>query len=62
MQTHSKLDPNIQGLPLFDWRSAVVHPSTRAGLYLRRRYRIPAGQADLIASLAGLGADREGSR
>ena len=58
MNTHSKIDPNIQalGLTLFDWRAAVVHkPATRAGQYLRRRFPVPPGHADLIAALAGLG-------
>lgn len=60
MQTHSKsLRPNqeLSGLPLFDWRCAVVRkPSTRAGQYLRSKFSVPPGHADLIASLAGLGA------
>jgi hypothetical protein len=58
--THSKLDLKIQklsGLPLFDWRTVVVHkPATRAGRYISSRFPIPPGHADLIAALAGLGA------
>jgi hypothetical protein len=61
MQPDSKTGSQIQGLPLFDWRAAVVHkPETRAGQYLRSRFPVPPGHADLIAALAGLGsaADR----
>ena len=57
---HSKLEANIQGLsglPLFDWRTVVVRkPATRAGQYLRSRFPVPAGHADLLAALAGLGS------
>ena len=64
MNTHTKSDATIQGLsglPLFDWRTIVVHkPATRPGQYLHRRFLVPPGHADLIAALAGLGsgADR----
>lgn len=57
MHTHSKISDQIQGLPLFDWRAAVVHkPATRAGQYICRRFPVPPGHADLIAALAGLGS------
>ena len=57
MHADSKTDGQIQGLPLFDWRAAVVHkPTTRAGQYLCRRLPIPPGHADLIVALAGLGS------
>ena len=60
MHTHSKPNPTIQGpsgLPLFDWRVAVVHkPATRAGRFLQSRFAVPPGHADLIAALAGLGS------
>jgi hypothetical protein len=64
VHTHNKSGVHIQGLsglPLFDWRTVVVSkPATRAGQYLRSRFPMPAGHADLIAGLAGLGsrADR----
>jgi len=32
-------------------------PATAAGAHLCRRYHVPAGLADLIAALAGLGLD-----
>ena len=32
-------------------------PSTRAGLHLTRRYRIDPAIADVVAGLAGLGAE-----
>ena len=32
-------------------------PFTRAGAYLHRRNWVPAGLADLVASLAGLGLE-----
>ena len=60
MNTHSKRPPKvhlISGLPLFDWRSAVVHqPVTRAGIHVRNRFPVRPEIADLIASLAGLGS------
>jgi len=52
----SKLQ-GLSGLPLFDWRAAVVcKPATRAGQYITTRFRVPPGHADLIATLAGLGS------
>ena len=57
MRKNSKKDSQIQGLPLFDWRAAVVNkPATRAEQYLCRRLPIPPGHADLIAARAGLGS------
>ena len=35
-------------------------PGTVAGSFVYRRYRVPATIADLIATLAGLGGNREG--
>lgn len=47
----------VSGLPLFDWRQAVViqPPCTRAGIHLARRYRVHPSIADVVADLAGLG-------
>lgn len=60
MHTHSKTSDQIQGLPLFDWRAAVVHkPATRAGQYLCRRFPVRPELADLVASLAGLGGSTD---
>jgi len=57
MHADSKTGGQIQGLPLFDWRAATIRkPETRAGQYLRSRFPIPPGHADLIAALAGLGS------
>ena len=57
--THIKLDsgnPDLSALQLSDWRRVVVNrPATRAGQYLRSRFPIPPGHADLVAALAGLG-------
>lgn len=56
---HSKLERELQGpsgLPLFDWRATVRRPATMAGRYIGSRYPVPAGQADLIAALAGIGS------
>jgi hypothetical protein len=51
----------VSGLPLFDWRSAVVHqPTTHAGLHIARKYKVSPLFADLLAQFAGLGVvDRE---
>jgi hypothetical protein len=60
MTKHGNSELKIQGLsglPLFDWRLVVVHrPATCAGRYVSSRFLVPAGHADLIASLAGLGS------
>jgi hypothetical protein len=62
---HSKSKPKFQdisGLPLFDWRQAVVQPPrTRAGLHVARRYGVQSSIADVVAALAGLGCNREGA-
>jgi hypothetical protein len=50
----------VSGLPLFDWRTVVVHkPETSAGRYISSRFPVPPGHADLIAALAGLGSRAE---
>lgn len=36
----------------------VGRPATMAGRYIGSRYPVPAGQADLIAALAGLGQNQ----
>ena len=60
MQTYTKTDGQFQGLPLFDWRAAVVHaPATRGGQHLTRRYRVDPAIADVMANLAGFVAERE---
>lgn len=62
MHIYSKPDLPIQefsGLPLFDWRSAVVHPSTRASRHICRRYGVSPSIADVIAGLAGLGSEAQ---
>ncbi|WP_338305188.1 hypothetical protein, partial [Bradyrhizobium ottawaense] len=59
MKTCIKRHPKAQSvshLPLFDWRIVVVRPSTRAGSYVARRYRVNPAVADLIANLAGIGS------
>ena len=51
----------VSGLPLFDWRQAVVRsPVSRAGAFVMRRYRVHPDIAELVASCAGIGsvADR----
>jgi hypothetical protein len=60
MKTHSKRTrktQSVSGLPLFSWRVTVIQPSSRAGLFVARRYRVRPAFADLIASLAGLGSE-----
>lgn len=62
MKTCSKLHLNAQSasdLPLFNWRIVVVRPTTRAGSYVARRYRVHPAVADLIANLAGIGSGVE---
>jgi len=51
---------SISNLPLFSWRSAVVHvqPTTCGGQFVMRRHRVHPGLADLVAALAGLGEVR----
>jgi hypothetical protein len=50
---------SVSDLPLFNWRIVLVHPSTRAGSYVARRYRVHPAVADLIANLAGIGSGVE---
>jgi hypothetical protein len=45
-----------------DGISSVFEPSTAAGNYVYRRFRIRPVVADLVASLAGLGPDRSAAR
>jgi hypothetical protein len=47
---------SVSDLPLFNWRVVVMRPSTRAGTFVARRYRVHPAVADLIASLAGIGS------
>jgi hypothetical protein len=53
-------EQSASDLPLFNWRVVVVRPrpSTRAGNFVARRYRIDPAVADLYAGLAGLGEVR----
>jgi len=44
---------------LFSWRVVVLHPTTRAGSFVARRYRVHPAVADLIANLAGIGSGVE---
>jgi hypothetical protein len=56
---HTKSERELQGLsslPLFGWRATVRKPATRAGRFIGARFPIPAGHADLVAALAGLGS------
>jgi hypothetical protein len=56
MKTNTKQPQKAQlvsSLPLFSWRPVVVQPSTRAGQFVARRYRVDPAVADLVASLAG---------
>jgi len=55
MHTGSKTGGQIQGLPLFDWRAAVVRKPRRAPASIRR-LPMPPGHDGLIAALAGLGS------
>ena len=59
VKRHSKSEQELQGLsslPLFEWRAEVRRPATRAGRYIGARFPVPAGHADLIAALAGIGS------
>ena len=48
---------------LFSWRSTTLHrPVSRAAQHVMRRYGVPLHTAEVIACLAGLGADRETAR
>lgn len=62
MKSSSKRRLKIQSvsdLPLFNWRMVVMHPTTRAGSFVARRYRVHPAIADLIANLAGIGSGVE---
>ena len=48
--------------PIIEFSAAPRWPATAAGAYLHRRYHVPAGLADLLGSLAGLGASEEARR
>jgi hypothetical protein len=56
MKTSSKQPEETQSvfsLPIFSWWPVVVRPSTHAGQFVARRYRVDPAVADLIARLAG---------
>jgi hypothetical protein len=60
MKSTTKLpsrEQSVSDLPLLDWRVVVVHPTTMAGNFVLRRYRVAPAVADLIANLAGLGQE-----
>lgn len=60
MKKHSKRirqSQSVSDLPLFSWRVTVLQPSSQAGLFVARRYRVHPAFADLIANLAGLGSE-----
>lgn len=62
MKTYTKRPPKpqpVSDLPLFSWRVVVLRPATQAGLHVARRYRVHPSIADVVAGLAGLGANRE---
>ncbi len=43
---------------LFSWQPVVIHrPSSRAGQFVMRRYRVAPHTAEVIAALAGLGGE-----
>jgi hypothetical protein len=50
---------SVSDLPLFNWPIVIVRPSTRAGSFIARRYRIHPAFADLVANLAGIGSGVE---
>jgi hypothetical protein len=52
-------EQSVSNLPPLDWRVVVVRarPSTMAGSYVARRFRVNPAVADLYASLAGLGSE-----
>lgn len=55
---HYKTQP-VLDLPLFNWRALAVRPSTVAGAFVARRYRVRPAFADLVAALAGIGPGAE---
>jgi hypothetical protein len=50
---------SVSDLPLFSWRIDIVRPSTMAGSFVARRYRVHPAVADLVATLAGIGSGVE---
>ncbi|WP_156527813.1 hypothetical protein [Bradyrhizobium stylosanthis] len=60
MKIHTKrprTSQSVSDLPLFSWRVTVLQPSSHAGLFVARRYRVHPALADLVADLAGLGSE-----
>jgi hypothetical protein len=62
MKSNTKRSPQRQldsNFPLLNWRPAIVRPfpSTPAGQFVARRYRVTPALADLIANMAGLGSE-----
>jgi len=55
MNRHSKKPRAVQSYS--EISESVRRPSTAAGLHLMLRYRIDPAIADVVAGLAGLGAD-----
>ena len=51
-RNHNSTTIELSNLPA---EISRVTPMTPAGAHLQRRYRVPAGIADLVAQLAGLG-------
>jgi hypothetical protein len=51
-RNHNSTTIELSNLPA---EISRVTPTTPAGAHLHRRYRVPAGIADLVAQLAGLG-------
>ncbi|WP_157643121.1 hypothetical protein [Bradyrhizobium sp. WSM4349] len=60
VKTHTKrtrTSQSVSDLPLFSWRVTILQPSSPAGMFVSRRYRVHPAFADLIANLAGLGSE-----
>jgi hypothetical protein len=53
-RNHNSTTIELSNLPA---EISRVTPTTPAGAHLQRRYRVPAGIADLVAQLAGLGLE-----
>ncbi len=51
--------PCIAGLPLFDWRPAILTPPTRAARKIASRFGLSLVHASTVAGLAGLGFEEE---
>jgi len=54
---HPQKAQSVSTLPLSPWRSVVVRPSTPAGRFVLRRFRVDPALADIVAGLAGLGSE-----